>query len=256
MAEPTGERLAALEATLKEFKDAFSKGLDQRFADLKNTLDGQFKRLDDRFKSVDAVISSLDKLIWRAILGGIGAIVSLWIGIGVLYQELGGLDKKVATVETKLDGVSDAIKSVPNAVAELKTISSTIQSNAQTLQGATGTLRDAAGALASAIKSIPNPAPSQSESPGTLNILVFDEKQKALIRTLPKEFGAVVTSLADKLNLGDVATDPELLKSFVKLPAGVFKEVPQLDGTKFVVGQTRIVIARSTDDRVVGVVAL
>jgi predicted nucleic acid-binding Zn-ribbon protein len=243
-------RFASLEASFKEFKDSLGKITDQRFTDLRSAL-------SDRLSDVRGVISSLDTLIWRAILGGIAAVVSLWTGFAVLYKEIDGLDKRVANFETQLANITKAAEALPAGITGLKEASNAIKGNAEALQGATTSLHDAARTLAAEIKNMPRPAPIIGEAPGTLNIPLFDERQLSLIRsTLPKVAGVAVTSLADKLALGEFAKDPELLRAFVQTPQELIKEVPQLEGTKFAIGERHILIARSADDRVVAVIPL
>jgi len=200
MADSVGERLAAMEATFKEFKDAITKS-----------------------------ISGLDTLLWRAILGGIAATVSLWIGFATLYKEIAGLDKRMISVESKIDTlqgtatrVSEVITSIPGAIAELKNIANV-------------------------------PRSGNAEQPGTLNILVFDARQLVLIRdTFPKSTGVQILNSADKLAVGDVVDDPKLFSLFVPVPPPALTDIPQLAGTRFLVGEGNIVFARIADNKIVG----
>lgn len=238
MAEPTGERLAALESAVAGLKQR----VGERFDDLKGTVTDQFR--------------SLDKLLWRAIVGGIAATVTLWGGFAVLYKEIHGVDQRLVAIESQLKGVSSAVESIPGEVAELKTISSLMSSSAETFKKATGDVRSAAGALAEEIKSMPKIPLIGGEAPGTLNILVFDERQESFIKTVPKKLGVVGTTLVDKVILGDFVKNPELLNLLQQWPDFAVKEAPQLASTRFAVGDAHIVIARSADNRVVAVVML
>ena len=76
MADTVGERVASLEAAFREFKDAITKS-----------------------------ISEIDTLLWRAIMGGLGATISLWIGFAALYKEIAGLD-------TRMVGIQDQLKTL------------------------------------------------------------------------------------------------------------------------------------------------
>jgi len=189
-----------MEATFKEFKDAITKS-----------------------------ISGLDTLLWRAILGGIAATVSLWIGFATLYKEIAGLDKRMISVESKIDTlqgtatrVSEVITSIPGAIAELKNIANV-------------------------------PRSGNAEQPGTLNILVFDARQLVLIRdTFPKSTGVQILNSADKLAVGDVVDDPKLFSLFVPVPPPALTDIPQLAGTRFLVGEGNIVFARIADNKIVG----
>ncbi len=249
MADTTGERLAALEAAFKEFKDAITKLVSQQSENLKDAITEQSKNLG-------TIIASLDKLLWRAIIGGIAATASLWAGFAVLYKEIDGLDRRVGAFESQFHSTSEAVK---DQVAQLKGVTSSMGGNVEALQAAAGNIRDAAGLLAAQIKNIPKtppgPSPNPGEAPGTLNILVFGEFQEALIRKIPIDVGAVSVSLADKLRLGDFIKDPDLVKLLHPWPDYAFKQVPQLEMTNFVAGEVRIAIARAADNRVVAVVA-
>jgi hypothetical protein len=85
-----------------------------------------------------------------------------------------------------------------------------------------------------------------------LSILIFDNRQASLLKDLSKS--AAIDPSADKLNIGNVISDPKLWNSFVPVPSYALNEIPQLAGTKFLVGQMNIVVARIADTRVVAVV--
>jgi hypothetical protein len=200
MADTVGERAASLEAGFREFKDAITKS-----------------------------ISGIDTLLWRAIMGGLGATISLWIGFAALYKEIAGLDTRMVGIQDQLktltstaNKVSETVTSIPSAITELKNTT--------------------------------NSAPGNGEPPGTLNILVFGPNQLVLIRdTFPKV--AAVQPLADKLTINDVVTDPKVWELFVPVPPTALNDIPQLGATRFAVGQVNIVIARVADSRVVATIA-
>jgi hypothetical protein len=64
--------------------------------------------------------------------------------------------------------------------------------------------------LGDEIRNIPKSPASTGEAPGTLNILVFDEKQQALIKEIfPKDVSAASEQI-DKLRIGEFVQDPSL----------------------------------------------
>jgi hypothetical protein len=199
MADSVGERIASLEATFREFKDAITKS-----------------------------ISGIDTLLWRAIIGGLGATISLWIGFAALYKEIAGLDNRMVGIEGQLKTlngttktVSEAVTNIPNAISELKNTNNIVRGN--------------------------------TEAPGTLNILVFGPSQLVLIRDMLPKFAAV-QPFVDKLAINDVVTDPKIWELFAPVPPPMPNDIPQLSGTRFAVGQANIAIARVADSRVVAIV--
>jgi hypothetical protein len=99
MSDTPDGRISALEGAFREFKDGITKSL-----------------------------AGLDTLLWRAILGGIAAVVSLWLGLAALYKEIAGLDGRMGVIENKLTNlqtttgnVAQAITGLPNAT-ELRDI--------------------------------------------------------------------------------------------------------------------------------------
>jgi hypothetical protein len=212
MPDSVGERLAALEAASREFKDAIIKSIDQRF-------DG-----------LNKLIAGIDALLWRVIVGGIAAIVSLWIAFGTLYKEIRGVDTKMTEVESSLRSFQDATSKLSAAV-----------------EGFPRVIAD--------IRNIASPVRSGGEQPGTLNILILDEKQRGVVRdTFPKVDGVIVEPLIDKLGIADIVTDPKTLSLFVPVPQSTLNDVPQLAGTKFALGKASVVIARVADNRIVAMV--
>jgi hypothetical protein len=161
------------------------------------------------------------------------------------YKEISGLDKRLVTIEK-------TIESVPGKVAEFKTIADAIGGTSDAMRSSSDSMRSTVTTLGDEIRNIPKSPASTGEAPGTLNILVFDEKQQALIKEIfPKDVSAASEQI-DRLRIGEFVQDPSLQKLFLQIPPNALSAIPQLQATLFAVGHVQIVFARLADDRVVG----
>jgi hypothetical protein len=233
MPDMPGERLAALEAGFAGFKEAVLRRID----DAQKALD---KRVDDLtatvVRDIGKVSADIEKLIWRAIPAVAGAIVLVWGTVGYGIKQTWNLERKIGDLERKMEEQFVTKNDLPTTTDKLS----------QILAPVTRALTELTTAV--------NSGRGASEPPGTLNILVFDPRQSELIRsTLPKITGDIIPE-ADKLSLGEVIKDPKLLNALVSVPDSILKDVPQLQATKFLVGNTNIVIARGPNNQVVGTV--
>jgi len=211
--------------------------VNQRIGDLKELI-------EQKFKHVHELISEHKDLLWKTIVWGGGAIITLWVGgilglwTGLYYvsKDVTAIDKKLGIIEKQIEGVTAAVKESSNSVSQ----------SARNVNDAVSRIP---AAIAEAIKSLPG---ANAEPPGTLNILVFNSSQDAAIREALPRVAKEVIPTADKLGLGELVQDPALLRAL--LPSPDLAVAPQLAGTRFLVGTNNVVIVRPADNRVVAVV--
>ncbi|PIR82158.1 hypothetical protein COU20_03280 [Candidatus Kaiserbacteria bacterium CG10_big_fil_rev_8_21_14_0_10_59_10] len=220
MASNEGERLAALEATVKECNKSLTSRIDH--------IDTVFARRIDDLKDILAAVAVMFK---RTVVGGLVAVVTLWGGIFFVYQEISNFRTEAIGQLGKLSGAIDHLSGrrpeqandISNAIRELKR-----------------TIADLRGIIV--------------EPPRTLNIPPLTASEQDAVKKALDLKTAKVTRKADQFVLGDHIKDTGLLDFLVPIPASLTKAVPQLAQTEFLVGNEQIVFVRTEDLRVVALV--
>jgi hypothetical protein len=217
----TEERLGKVEEAIRELRDIFREHvgstqvgrLEAAFGEFKSSTFSEFKStMRNRFDSMANNIADLKKLINSAVHVGMGVVGSLWVAIAFLFFQINNVDKKVTPIGGTLERVEGSLKTISDAVVALK---------------------------ASRGTGLAAPQTSPAISPA------LDDVQKDLLQS-----GVKVWPAADKLTVGEVVSNPDVL---VSVPEDVANAIPALRGALYTIGRTSILFVDRADHRVFAV---